>query len=427
MHKGRFFAGAVTLVGFAVVGRPQVLAPAEISDPAMRALQQKHLPELKATAADITSHHYPHSFYLSRRLDIPEKQEQATDQRSIYFANFQGRVVLQVTGNYFAAYPDQSNDRTERVTLTYLDVVVPILRATVPRLETEPQLDAFAIEVSHHVRKKVSGVVVEKAENLALIVPRDVAAKAALSTDVNDQIAVLRQSQVYLDSAPVTLWPGENKAPPVPATTLNNPGIGEAASVRRPSITGAASVRQPAGQSVPPWTPTPPDLAAAVARDLSPNGLRKQQEAYQETLDKMVGELDAQAHFVAYAPPTLIAFRKQSYLQLSITTTLAETDSGSQYRIAALAFDRHVSHLIRPTLAAFKQDPDFDGIVFSTTARVSGDADEALSVEFFFPMTDLRQYEHYDVTGQQLINAGFVLINGERVSLDLQVAESTIR
>src|SRR6516225_5542321 len=120
MHKGRFFAGAVTLVGFAVVGRPQVLAPAEISDPAMRALQQKHLPELKATAADIMSHHYPHSFYLSRRLDIPEKQEQATDQRSIYFANFQGRVVLQVTGNYFAAYPDQSNDRTERVTLTYL-------------------------------------------------------------------------------------------------------------------------------------------------------------------------------------------------------------------------------------------------------------------------------------------------------------------
>jgi hypothetical protein len=45
------------------------------------------------------------------------------------------------------------------------------------------------------------------------------------------------------------------------------------------------------------------------------------------------------------------------------------------------------------------------------------------AVEFFFPFTALRCYERYDCTGQQLIDAGTVLINGERVSLDLQIAE----
>ena len=39
----------------------------------------------------------------------------------------------------------------------------------------------------------------------------------------------------------------------------------------------------------------------------------------------------------------------------------------------------------------------------------------------------MKCYVQYDCTGQQLINSGYVLINGERVTLDLQKAESTTR
>src|SRR5690349_3831617 len=169
MHKGNFLFGAVFLI--ASVLECQVLSPPEIADPAMRALQEKHFPGLKAAAVDIASHQYPYKFYLSRTLDLTEKQEQLTDQRSIRFANFQGRTVLQVTGNYFAAYPSDFMDQSDRVKQTYLDVVLPILRAAAPRLEKEGQINAFAIEVSHHVIKRVLGVSVEKPENLALIVP----------------------------------------------------------------------------------------------------------------------------------------------------------------------------------------------------------------------------------------------------------------
>ena len=91
-----------------------------------------------------------------------------------------------------------------------------------------------------------------------------------------------------------------------------------------------------------------------------------------------------------------------------------------------MAFDDHVAHLIRPALTYFKEEPKFDGISFSTTIHLasrSPAASKTEAVEFFFPFPALRCYEKYDCTGQQLIDNGVVLINGERVALDLQVAE----
>jgi hypothetical protein len=406
MRNGKVVLAVATLIAAVPQIRSQVLSPAEIVDPALRALQQKYFQELKAAAVDITAHRYPYKFYLSRTLDVSEKQELETDQRSIRFSQFQGHTVLQVTGNYFAAYSDQSMDRKQRFQRTYDDVMLPILRATAPVLQNEPEVTALAIEVSHHVRKLVMGIGMERPENLVLIVPRDAAAQLASSKGIEDEIAVLSRCSEYLDGEPYAAWGEPTPEPPAVAT------------------------QQPAKP------PSAPSLVAAAvksslpARDFSAEALQQAQASFQSLLDRMVRELDAQAHFVTYAPPTLIAFRNQSYLELSISTTLAPSDSGSQYRIAALAFDRHVSHLIRPTLAFFEDSPQFDGIVFSSTVRVPVSGSEAAvseSVEFFFPMSELRRYEKYDTTGQQLINAGFVLINGERVGLELQSAESDMR
>ena len=82
-------------------------------------------------------------------------------------------------------------------------------------------------------------------------------------------------------------------------------------------------------------------------------------------------------------------------------------------------------------MAYFKGDLDFDGIAFSTTihqADKSPSTQGNEAVEFFLPTAALRCYETYDCTGQQLlIDQGSVLINGERVSLDLQTAEASGR
>ena len=363
----------------------QVLSPPEILDPALRALQQKHMPELKAAATDITSHHYPYRFYLSRKLDLAEVQERQNDQRSIRFTSFQGSTVLQVTGNYFASYSDESMNQNERVKQTYIDVMLPILRATASRLGGEPDLNAVAIEVAHHVRKKVLGVAVERPENLALIVPIAAAEKVAAGADEKDRMSALLESQVFIDGKP---------ASPGPDTPVDRVA---------PS---------------PPPSPAPPE----PVHDVSMAALQTKQTLYQGMIGRIVHELDADAHLVSYAPPVLVAFRGKSYLQLTVSTSLASADLGSQYRIAALAFDRHVSHLIRPLMAIVPKDVDFEGVVFSSTVSAASQ-----STEFFFPASELRRYADYDLTGQQLINSGLVLINGERVGLELQSAEADIR
>jgi hypothetical protein len=147
-------------------------------------------------------------------------------------------------------------------------------------------------------------------------------------------------------------------------------------------------------------------------------------------IDLVARELDPQAHFVSYAPPAIIAFRKGAYLEFSVATALPDAPNGSRYKMAALAFDNHIAHLVRPMMAYFKGDLDFDGVAFSTTIHQgdkSVDTQGSEAVEFFFPVEALHCYEAYDCTGQQLIDQGSVLINGERVSLDLQTAESADR
>ena len=144
---------------------------------------------------------------------------------------------------------------------------------------------------------------------------------------------------------------------------------------------------------------------------------------HQDAVARLVRELEPQAHFVSYAPPAFIAFHNAAYLQLSMVTTLAVGAAGSRYKLAALAFDEHIAHLIRPALSYFPPDVRFDGIDFSTSVREARGGDP-LAVEFVFPMKAMRCFAAFDCTGQQLINSGFVLINGERADLQLQAAEN---
>jgi len=72
-------------------------------------------------------------------------------------------------------------------------------------------------------------------------------------------------------------------------------------------------------------------------------------------------------------------------------------------------------------LAYFNDKPGFDGVDFSTTVKPA--AGTPVSVEFMLPLKTMRCFAEYDCTGQQLLNGALVLINGERVTLQLDGAE----
>jgi hypothetical protein len=384
---------AILLSALAWQATGQVLSPAEITDPAIRGLQQSHLEELHAITAALAGHRFPYHFYFSRKLDLTEREQERSDQRSIQFDKFQGQTVLKITGNYFAAYSAERMTNEERTRQTYRDVMLPILQAAAPALARADVPEAFALEISHHVIRKILGVDTESAENFVLILPKAAAQRLVEARDDAGRAAAVQEGTAYLNRTPISFLPFEQK---------ESPAI---------QVSVVSAKPEPQSSSAP----------AKLETESKPEA------DYRDAFARMLKDLDAQAHFVPYAPPSFIAFRGGQYLEIPITTTLAESDSGSQYKLAALAFDRHVAHLIRPILAYFTDSAGFTGIDFSTSVRWAANTEGGEAVEFIFPLSALRSYAQFNLTGQQLLDAGVVLINGERVGLDLQTAEASGR
>ena len=382
----------------------QVLSPAEISDPAISNLQKSYQTELHAITTALAGHQYPYHFYFSRKLDLTERQQQESDQRSIQFDRFRGQVVLKITGNYFAAYSAERMTKEERAKETWQNVMLPILQAAVPALARTDGPQAFALEISHHVVRKVLGVDNEAVENFVMILPKASAVKLIAARDEAGREAAAQEGTAYLNAVPISLWPGMQKEAPALVSSLATPA-------------------SPAAVAVAPRQPT-----AAPTQAHNDSAPAQLEQVYKDSIAKLLKDLDAEAHFVSYSPPAFIPFHGGEYLQIAVTTPLPASDSGSQYKIAALAFDRHIVHLIRPVLASLKEKGDFSGLDFSTTVHLAGTVNEGSggeAVEFIFPISALRAYAAYDLTGQQLLDAGFVLINGERVGVDLQSAEAS--
>jgi len=422
--------------------RAQVVAPVEIKDPELRSLQTQYMDDLKATGAEINNLTFQYPFYLSKKLDLDEEEQKKTDQRSIRFDRYNGRTVLAITGNYYAAYSTTQLNKDQRARSTFLGVVDPILKVAVPKFQTNASVQGYAIEVSHHIVGKVIGVSMERPENFMVFLPQNAALKLLAAKNDTAQQAALLEGQFFLNAEPVTIWlNGEGPQLASKGPVPDAPAEGESANHAAADVVPGADGHVPPSSDVIPKFPkrlkpqveeTP--QVQQPARDTSPPALASLQAANKQVLDTMVKELDPQVHFVSYASPSFIAFRQAIFLELSLSTNLAETAVGSRYKLAAMAFDDHIAHLVRPVLGYFKQDPKqdagFDGIGFSTTVHLAGKNQPAAgseAIEFFFPLSALRCYEAYDCTGQQLIDAGAVLVNGERVSLDLQIAEGSGR
>jgi len=408
----------------ASASRAQVVSPAEIKDPALRSLQLQYNDDLRLTGQDILAIHFDYPFYLSRKLDLDEAQQLHADQRSIRFDNYNGRTVIAITGNYYAAYSADKINSDERARSTFIDVIMPVLKASVPHFQSNQHVQGYAVEISHHILGKVMGVSMERPENLMVFLPQNAAIRLLGSKDEDTRQAALMQGQTFLNAQPITIW--LNGAGPQLAVNSTDGQSGPPA----PAQTGVEiAAGGNGGAPVPGATSNSPTVSKVLAppvRDTSPAALSSLQASNQQVVDQIVKELDSQAHFVSYAAPKFVAFRQGIYLELSLNSNLPASDAGSRYKLAAMAFDDHVAHLIRPLLAYFKEEQKFDGIGFSTTVHLVGKSATGISeaVEFYFPLSSLRCYDKYDCTGQQLLDAGTVLINGERVALDLQIAEA---
>ncbi|HEY4900459.1 MAG TPA: hypothetical protein VIH91_06540 [Terriglobales bacterium] len=405
-----------------VLGTPsslaaQVLTPTELSDPKTQRLQQLYFKALVAIGSEVEAHKFPYPFYFSRVLDVDQSKMPMQDQRSIRFDFYKNQTVLEITGNYYAAYSADRMDPYARLKETFQQVVMPILQASVPHFPDDSAFTAYAVEVSHHVRQKEMGLSAEHPENVTVIIPVLSAQKLVdAKTEDQKQTAVL-DAQVFLNGQPYSIWMQEG-APSEEWKESNAPRP----TTNKQSAETAAVTAQPAASAGPSVSASLMKTKPSTMRIYTQEDLAKLQRQNDDAISRMTKGLDKEAHFLAYAPPSFIGFRQGAYLQLSIATQLNAAAGTSRYKLAALAFDEHISHLVRPLLNYFPEDQDFDGINFTSMIHIA-DGSTPLAVEFFFPFRTMRCFASYDCTGQQMIDSGTVVINGERSALDLQVAE----
>ena len=420
-NKTWLAAAVVLLASFAPA---QVLSPTEAPDILGQRLQSMHMKQLQAMARELEAHKFPYHFYFSRTLGIDEKIQQQMDQRSIGFAKHDGMSVLEITGNYYVRYPGATMDREARARRTLDDVILPMLKIAVKHLANDESFGGYAFEISYHVADKVMGINNEGTENLAIVLPRRAAERLASATSPDQEQAALLDGMAYIDARPFLLWVGKEKPSEDEQATIlkdalarQQPGNVELASAVPPAMRGDEPLVSP--QLV-------PEVSWLKPKPVTPDELGKFDVRYQDLIANLVRTLGPEAHLVSYAPPAFIAFQQAAYLQISLDTMLDAGESGTQYKMAALAFDEHIAHLIRPVVKQLPPDATFSGVDFSTTVKTPG-SQKAESVEFLFTLQGMKCFADYECSGQQLVSNSVVLINGERAGIDLERAEAESR
>jgi hypothetical protein len=413
MRKHNSYLAAAVVFLAALSMRAQVLEPAEVKDSDARQLQTKHMAELRSVAAAADAHHFGYPFYFTRVLDVPESEMPSMDQRSIRFERYKGKMMLMVTANYYVSFASGQVPRDVRVRKVLDQAVRPILQASVAAFKTD-DFDGYAFEIAYHVRQKVMGVKSENAENAVFLFSRAAATKVANSSDDEQLQAALLESELFVNADPFTLWVLGNRPSDQELTKRKQ------AVVEAPKTAGVSPAKNDEG--IAPGLLNP---AKTPSRLILPQTLSNLKLAYADKIASAVREIGPDAHFVDYAPPEFIAFHEGIYLEFSVKSPIEAGVSGSRYKLAALAFDEHISHLLRPSLAYFQDSNDFDGLVFSTTVSQPGDS-SGLAIEFFMPFSQVKCFARYDCSGQQLLDSSMVLINGERATINLQMAEAEL-
>ena len=142
---------------------------------------------------------------LKRGPSWPRPRAPSTSQHSVRIANLGTNTVLEITGNYYAAYSHVRVNKKQRARLTFEEVVLPVLNIAVSQFKSDPQIQGYAIEVSHYVLARVLGVPWEAPESFVAVLPRNVAEKLVEADDPREWEAALQQGQVFVNSEPLRL------------------------------------------------------------------------------------------------------------------------------------------------------------------------------------------------------------------------------
>ncbi len=423
------------------------VSPAEIINPELKAAEAKYFSKLKSLNHAIEAAKFPFPFYLSRYVGLNPAQQAEADSRGIEFVRFHERVVLKITGNYNAAYNAVLLAQNQRAARVFEEVITPILRLVAQEIPVDVTCDAIGFEISFHTRSQKTNYDYEGKEILvAVFKPADAFAYSLAQSD-QDRQEMLNRSEIYLDGNLFGLalyqpnpfdLEALGRTTTQPSTTSASPALAVKSS-REASLAGpkvvtdftSPTTRTGAGGKISsngPGTPAPPAPPAPVipaAPAATQSDADRLQSKFQPQLDAYAKELASRFHLVDYAPPSFGVFRNQIVLQVTLrNTSRFNRDTTSIYKRAAQSFDLFLGPQLKDLLEKIPAGWEFNALDISVLNQLSPDAKTSSeAIEFVFPLQAARKFADSDITNQQLIDQSVVLVNGMRISLDLQRVE----
>lgn len=451
---------AVALLLAGTYGTSAQVSPAEIPNPRLKSAEEAYLPQLKTLNHDIASLKFPYPFQLSRYVGLDPLKQAAMDTRGLEFVYYQKQLLLKVSGNYNAAYSAEQLTDNERAGRTFTDVILPVLQVLMQEIPPDVTCDGIGFEIAYHVRSANHNFDYEGKEILVVVFDRT-DAFAFPSANGADRQEILNRSPVYLNGMDFGLAVGEKDAlnvealarsvprqpPSVPVTAAEAANIRARLAASNPSLLPAYSEHDSAPSASPPAI-QPGSSAKRVATSAAPTAARaasaapaspadpppapptqadieRLQSHYQSQLDALAKIGAEKFHFVSYAPPSFEVFRNRIVLQVSLRNTLHFVkDSTSIYKRAAQSFDLFLAAKLKDLVDQIPADTSFESLDISVLNQLFPEPHPSSeAVEFICPLKALRQFVDADITNQQLLDQSVVLVNGERIALNLQLVE----
>lgn len=422
-------------MGWAVSAVAQV-SPNEILNPQLNSLEKQYFKQLKTINQEITKAKFPFPFYLSRVVGLDPSQQVEADTRGLEFVRFKDRVTLKATGNYNAAYDSKQFTRNERAARTFRDVFLPMLQIVTQNIPPDVDCDAIGFEVAYHVRDAGKSYDYEGKETLVVVLDRKDAFQMVMEKDDSARQEILDRSLVFLGGKEYGLSLLDRDPTDVDTQARSKSARIDASSIAASSTSASRLIRSNPNllPSAAAGNPLDSPSSSAPKIDLSKSkpavtqaDADKLQTQYQHQLEALSKEGQAKFGFVDYDPPTFVVVSKQMVLQMTMKNTAHyDPEKASLYKRAALTFDLFVAPKMKDVLDGIPSDLPVDYYDFSVVNPLissSGGEEHSEAIEFLLPKNLAQKFANSEITNQELIDKGQVLVNGVRIALNLQLVE----
>lgn len=397
------------------------VSPDEITNPRVKATEVKYISQLTSLHQSIETTRFPYPFKLARYLNAKPGQKGALDSAGIEFVDFQGQMVLKLSGIYSARFDASQLSRNQRASQVFQEAVSTIVRLITRQIPQASDYDSIGFEIIYELHDSSKGYEREGKEALTVVFSREDAFAYAERVTIAERQSILNHSDIFVNGEAFGLALGQRD--PLIVEALDRPALrpAEGATVSAPSST--SQVDSSSGVSLSSAVSLTNAVSVTQSAPTFADAMRLQR-AFQSQLDAIAAEDGAKLHLAEIAPPAFEVAGDQTLLHFTLKSTLGfDRSATSIYKRAAMSFDLFLAPELRSITRRIPVDQGFDALDFSVLGRSATEQVSGETIDYICPLDSLRSFVANKITTQDLINRSVVLVNGVRITLNLQLVE----